>query len=225
MSFSAIHNSDELIRLVQSIGFLPFFEGNMQGFSLEECTPQELWFVDGVDGPWEWKSPAITKGHLAYSKFFRGKAGYISEDWYADFANVRRSGIDFYEAYDAGLIPRDEKLVYDTLRENGSMQSRRLKSVCGFGKNGRKGFDTIITRLQMQGYVVIEDFEYSRDKFGQTYGWGIARYTTPEAFFGDDFMDIADGREPEESLDRILRHLAALLPQAEPKRLQMLIER
>ena len=47
----------------------------------------------------------------------------------------------------------------------------------------RKGFETIITRLQAQGYVIINDFVYSKDRFGHEYGWGVAEYTTPEIFF------------------------------------------
>lgn len=30
---------------------------------MEEHTPPELWFVDGVEGPWEWKGPVIRE-HL-----------------------------------------------------------------------------------------------------------------------------------------------------------------
>ena len=49
-----------------------------------------------------------------------------------------------------------------------------------YRKGGNTGFDTVITRLQMQTYITIGDFVYSQDKFGRPYGWGIAEYTTPE---------------------------------------------
>ena len=49
-----------------------------------------------------------------------------------------------------------------------------------YRKGGNTGFDTVITRLQMQTYITIGDFVYSQDKFGRPYGWDIAEYTTPE---------------------------------------------
>lgn len=220
-----VRDPKELIALVQATGFLPFFAGAIKGFSLEECTPPDLWFVDGVDGPWEWKGPVITMGRIAYGKFFHNKAGFISEDQYADFANVRRGGMSFDEAYDSGRIPHDEKQVYDMLRQKRSMLSKQLKSDCGYGKHGRKGFDAVIARLQMQGYVITEDFEYARDRYGKPYGWGVARYTTPEALYEDDFMDMADGRTPGESFERIVARLTALMPEASRRAIEKLIRR
>ena len=44
------------------------------------------------------------------------------------------------------------------------MLSYEAKGLGNYCKNGRKGFDTHITRLQMQCYVVISDFEYRQDK-------------------------------------------------------------
>lgn len=88
-----------------------------------------------------------------------------------------------------------------------------------FGKNGRKGFDTIMTRLQMQGYVVTTDFEYQKDKYGNVYGWGVARYATPERYFGDSFTQQVYQRTPEQSKERILQHLKQICKDAESKQL------
>ena len=35
---------------------------------------------------------------------------------------------------------------------------------------------------RVQGYILIFDFEYALDRYGNTYGWGIARYAAPENF-------------------------------------------
>lgn len=40
------------------------------------------------------------------------------------------------------------------------MLSKELKKICNYRKGGNKGFDTVITRLQMQIYVTIADFVY-----------------------------------------------------------------
>ena len=57
------------------------------------------------------------------------------------------------------------------------------------------------------------DFEYQLDKNGRVYGWGVARYATPERHFGAEFTDTVYRWEPEESKARILTHLSALLPE------------
>jgi len=94
---------DALARLVDNLGFLPFFRNSLPGFSVEERTPPELWFSDEADGPWEWKGPVIRRTGCAYGKLFGGKAGFVSAKWYPDFANYRRGGYDFDARYDDGL--------------------------------------------------------------------------------------------------------------------------
>ncbi|MBQ9512814.1 MAG: hypothetical protein IJR58_06450, partial [Lachnospiraceae bacterium] len=73
-------------------------------------------------------------------------------------------------------------------------------------------FDTIINRLQAQGYVITDDFVYLQDRYGATYGWGVAKYTTPEVFFGKKFSGKVYKRSPKESYERLFQHLKSLLP-------------
>ncbi|MCM1543416.1 MAG: hypothetical protein NC121_19470 [Blautia sp.] len=214
-----ICSQSDLARIVQEYGFLPLFQNDIPGFSVEEHTPAEFWFVDGEDGPWEWKGPVIRQTGCAYGKFFRGKAGFISAMWYPDFANYRRDGYDFDARYEDGLAAYQDKTVYELLAGYDSLLSGELKQLGGFGKNGRKGFDTVMTRLQMQGYVTTADFEYKRDKQGSPYGWGVARYATPEHYFGDSFVQQVYQRTPEQSKERIIRHLSALLPDVQREKL------
>ncbi|MGI6265185.1 MAG: AlkZ-related protein [Acutalibacteraceae bacterium] len=223
MRLPAVHNAKELTALVEEIGFLPFFKSGIPGFSLAECCPPELWFVEGVDGPWEWKGPAARSGKCAYGKFFGGKAGYISREWFPDFANFRRDGYDFDARFDDELATFKEKSVYDVLAAHGSLLSKELKTLCHYGKEGQKGFDTVITRLQMQTYVIVRDFEYMRDKYGRPYGWGVARYTTPEAVFGDDWLAGAYLRQPEQSREKIKEHLCRLLGDQNDKLIDRLL--
>lgn len=203
---------NDIIGLVQEIGFLPFFANGIAGFSIEECCPPALWFQDDVDGPWEWKGPVIRSGVCAYGKIFGGKAGFVSKEWLPDLANYRRDGYDFDARCDEGLAPRKDKYVFDTVFESGKILSKQLKRVCNFCKGGNVGFETIITRLQMQTYVTVSDFVYLRDKTGKPYGWGVAEYSTPEARFGADFFAAAYRRDPAESKMRIVTHLKRILP-------------
>ncbi len=212
MRFTEIRSADDLIRLVEEIGFLPFWKNEIAGFSVEDCCAPELWFSDTLDGPWEWKGPIARSRKCVYGEFFRNKAGFVSAEWLPDFCNFRRDGYDFDARYDDGLASRKDKGVYDTIAGHGALLSKELKDICNYRKGGNRGFDTVITRLQMQTYVAISDFVYMKDKFGKTYGWGVAQYSTPEAIFGYEYAAGAYRREPETSKERILNHLRTVLP-------------
>lgn len=58
------------------------------------------------------------------------------------------------------------------------------------------------------------DFIYMKDKFGKTYGWGVAQYTTLEVLFGYDFIASAYQTDPMESKKMIIGYLKELLPNA-----------
>lgn len=207
-----ITSPDALEAAVLELGFLPFFKNSIPGFSIAERTPTELWFAKDREGPWEWKGPVLRRGKCAYGKFFRNKAVYVALDWLPELVNWRRDGYDFDARCEDGLVSWHEKRVYETLSAAGSMRSRDLKEDCGYGRDGMRGFDQVVTRLQMLTYLCIEDFEYELDRHGVPYGWGLARYTTPEAIYGRKLVRSAYRHTPEESLKRITAQLCSVLP-------------
>lgn len=217
----SVSSREALGELVTEWGFLPLLKNRVPGFSVEEHTPVALWFADGVDGPWEWKGPVIRETGCAYGKFFGGKAGFVSREWYPDFANYRRDGYDFDARYDDGLARNLDKRVYDELLEYQPVLSKEWRKLTGIAKRGE--FDAIVTRLQMLGYVVTVNFEYASDKNGKPYGWGLARYATPEAAFGAAFTEKVYRRSPEESRQKIETHLRRLLPQATARQVKWII--
>lgn len=218
---------------------MPFFKNTIEGFSIEEMTPPELLFGDDMEnGPWQWKGPIISNWQSAYGKFFRGKAGYVSLEWLPDFMNWRRT------VYPIDKESEDSRRILDVLVENESMLSKQLKIASGFSlsrkktkfnpedptepivnKNNGMAFDSLIGQLQMGTHVCIADFEYLISKKGEPYGWGVARYCTPEAMYPELFpiKDQVDGRTPEESRNRILKHLCELFPDVEKKKIEKLI--
>ncbi len=220
-SSKGITSAAELEALVLEMGFLPFFKNEIPGFSVAEHTPPALWFSDEADGPWEWKGPVARGGKCAYGKLFRGKAGFVSREWLADLSNYRRDGYDFEGWYEDGRAPAGDKRVYDVVARCGSPLTRDLKARSGYGRGGQKGFDAVITRLQMQTFVTVADFEYMIDRRGNQYGWGMARYTTPEAQFGEDAVEC--GRSPEESRERMAAYLRKLLPAASAAQIERLL--
>lgn len=209
-----INSKADLVSAINEFGFLPFFENSIEGFSIEEHIAPELWFTD-IEGPWEWKGPVIRETGCAYGKFFEKKACYISAKWFPDFANYRRDGYDFDARYDDGLAPYKDKEMYDLVDGNAPIISKKLKEIGNYHKGGNKGFDTIINRLQSQCYVIISDFVYMKDKYGQPYGWGVAEYSIPEKFMGNRFTDKVYQYSPEESYEKILRHFTKLFPNTE----------
>ena len=229
MTFSddfKIGSMNELMEVIDELGFVPFFINEIEGFSIEEHIAPGCWYNDGDNGfwpAWEWKGPVINKMKCAYGKFFRNKAMYVSPKWFPDFANYRRDGYDFDARFDDGLASIHDKELFELLDANAPIMSKQLKLTGHYGKNGKKGFDTMITRLQKQCYVVISDFRYSVDKYGNRYGWGVAEYSTPEKFLGKKFCDAVYKRTPEESYARIVRQLKKVLPDADQSLIEKMI--
>ena len=174
----------------------------------------------------------IRETNCAYGKFFEKKAVYVSRDWFPDLANYRRDGYDFDARYDDGLARFDDKELFELIDANAPILSKELRTMGGYAytarsgqkTEGKKGFDASITRLQELGYVVISDFVYSEDKYGNRRGWGVASYSTPEKFMGSDFTDRVYARSPEESYARLLAHLHELLPEAGEKELRRFLK-
>jgi hypothetical protein len=103
------------------------------------------------------------------------------------------------------------------------MITRELRAACGFtGTKMRSKFDGYITRLQMGGYIVTEDFVYPHDKHGRSYGWGWSLLTVPESLLGREAC--RKNCPPQESFRRLKEHLREILPQASEKQIDKILE-
>ena len=217
-----IHSCPELMELIQNVGFLPLLESGIQGYCAEGMMAEECRFVRFDDGTWDWplwqwKSAVVTEGNCVYGKFFAGKAGFISRQWWPDFYNWRRSS---HASPEEGSV---EDVILTVLRRNGSMIARELRAACDFtGPKMRSRFDGYINRLQMGCYIVTEDFVYPRDKHGHEYGFGWSLLSTPEQLLGESCA--TSERTPQESYKRMYSHLKALLPAATEKQISKLLK-
>ena len=80
---SCLKSADDLIGLIDKIGFLPLFKNSIEGFSVEERTVADHWWSgDERMDPWEWRKCAAASGKIAYGKFFDKRSGFISKDWF-----------------------------------------------------------------------------------------------------------------------------------------------
>ena len=237
--YRELHSCPDLMECIQQIGFLPLLESGIPGYSAESLMSEECRYTVFPDGSWEWplwkwKGPVLTEGNCVYGKFFAGKAGFISREWWPDFCNWRRS------CYPEPAADSIEDMILSVLRESeettegkrlstdrpslhGSMITRELRAACGFtGPKMRSRFDGYITRLQMACRIVTEDFVYPVDKHGQEYGFGWSLLTTPEQLLGSQACHCL--RTPEESYDRLFSHFSQLLPAAFSQQIKRLLK-
>lgn len=223
MNTIEIHSCPEMIDYIQEVGLLPLLNSGIPGYSAEDIVSEECRYVVFPDGGWDWplwkwKGQIVAEGNCVYGKFFAGKAGFVSREWWPDLYNYRRSKSQEPEE---GTI---EDAILQTLHENGSMITRELRAACGFtGKNMRSKFDGYITRLQGACRIVTEDFIYPTDKHGREYGWGWALLSLPEQLLGREACRC--DRTPEESYARLHDHLRTLLPQATERQIEKMISR
>ena len=203
-----IHSRTQLLELVNRIGILPFFKNAVPGWSLEEHIAPGLWFTD-QEGPWEWKGQMAAVKSCVYSKLVGSGNAWVSLSLFPDLCNYRRDGYDFEGRCEDGLVHYRDRMLMECLLSGAPMLSKDVRRKCGF----TKGYDTSLTRLEMQTFIINQNFVYNLDKSGRPYGWGNAQLTTPELWFGEAFLDQTEARSPSESLTHICQCLHQALPE------------
>lgn len=211
-----LHSPDDLRKLIRKVGFLPLFSNDIPGFSVEEHTPAEDWWIeDASRDPWAWRQVLAKDEGVAYGKFFNGKAGFISKEWFPDFANYRRDGYDYEGLYEDGKLNSRCKRILDILELNDQAEGLGLLS---FEIKRRaaldKGFEGALTELQMKTFLIMSDFRQRHNKRGEAYGWYVAELMTPETKWGYDAVNSCR-EKPEDSWYRICRQIREHFPKAD----------
>ena len=208
-----IHSQKDLSDLVTDLGFLPFFQNEIEGFSIDEATPASVWDAYLGLGPWLWRDEIAKDKHCIYGKFFAGKTGYISVEWFPHFANYRRDGYDFDARYDDGFIRYEDKRIYEIIEQNGPITASELRRKAGVSSKKASSFDGSMTRLQMMTYVVPVDFIFPKDENGEKkYSYGTTVFDLPERWLGENLCKAEYRTEPERSLEIMVQHIQAVLP-------------
>jgi hypothetical protein len=208
-----LHSPEDLLALIRQVGFLPLFSNEIPGFSVEEHTPGEDWWQDDAEkDPWAWRQVLACRDEVAYGKFFDRKAGFVSKEWFPDFANYRRDGYDYEGLYEDGKMKHRNRQILEALDITEESTGRELLT-CDLKKraNVAKGFEGALTELQMQTFLLMAAFRQRINKQGQPYGWHVAAIMTPETKWGYDHIN-SISRTPEESKERILEHLEKYFP-------------
>ncbi len=210
-----IRDFPDLIETVNREGFLPLFRGGIRGFSVEERTSPSRWWTGRTQtDPWEWRIMAARSAAVAYGKFFGGRAGFVSLEWFPVLANWKRDGYDFDSLFEDGKATFRQKKIMDLFMNGEEYFSFEAKRLAGFGKDGERNFEGTVTGLERSTYLVIKDFRRRVNKKGGEYGWHIAVLSAPEGIWGYDAVTSSYKEEPSESKNKITEHLMRLYPRA-----------
>ena len=223
-----IRSAEALTEQVEKIGFLPFFANEVPSFSAEERVAADAWWTgDKERDPWEWREILAAEHRVAYGKFFGGRAGFISMEWFPYFANARRNGWDFDGKWQSGAASYREKAIMDLYVDpeseeepvftGAALLSTDIKRIAGFGRGGEKNYSGILTGLQMQLYLVIGGFRRRRNRQGDEYGMPVSVMMTPESIWGYDHVVSQYKEDPEQSWQRIREHVRKLAPAADDR--------
>ena len=209
-----LHSPEELLALIREIGFLPLFANEIRGFSVEERTPANDWWTDSPGDPWAWRQALASNDLVAYGKFFDRKAGFISKEWFPDFANCRRDGYDWEGLYEDGKMKHRNRQIMEAFETDEQMRGIEILS-CDLKKKAavEKGFEGSLTELQMQTFLIVNDFRQRRNKLGIGYGWHVSVLMTPETKWGYDPVNGYRGK-PEEAWQRIREQALKYFPEA-----------
>lgn len=214
MTLKTVDNIEQAKSLIRETGFLPLFDGRIRDFSLNSATRHLPWFTGDENDPWEWREQIAAEGEIAYGKFFNKNAAFVSKEWFGALMNYRRDGYDFDARWDEGLAKHKEKLIMDLFLETDNVfPSYIIKEKAGFVKGGEKGFEGVMTSLQMQCYLVFRKTSYKLNKAGEPYGWAVGNFCTPETLYGQDYINNAYKEEPADSYKRIFERAKQILPE------------
>lgn len=211
-AFKPITSREEMIAVIREIGMVPFTKCTVPGWSIQEMTGHEFWFMSSDElGPWDWRIDAIHEG-LVCGKFISQKTAFATEEMYRHLMNWRRS-LPKYQVAEGGesktatIDDRLHKYLSPTLlsaiRENESLESSELRGVLeknvpmevremigGYigrqliPKVKKQAVDFVLNYLDMGTWTVIGDVtRVYRGPNCEYKGWQRNTITTPEALF------------------------------------------
>ena len=204
---------DDLIYLIEKIGFLPLFANAIPGFSAEEHTLADDWWTGNpTSDPWEWRVILADSDEIAYGKFFHRKAGFISKKWFPAFANYRRNGYDFDALFDDELAPIRSKRIMDAFHPDERMRGERLTLSEIAERTGEK--ERAVELPQTQTYLIVGGFQRRRSKTGKPFGLPSGVYLTPETKWDYNFVTGEYPVSPSQSWRRITEQIKKAYPGA-----------
>lgn len=191
---------------------------------LSDDNPVRWHTGDPETDPWEWRMRVLEeRNDIVYSKLFFNSSGYITKEWYPYFISARRHGADFTAAYENGEISHTAKTVYDIVSGHGAAALHEIKLLGGFAKEDKSRFDKAVTELQMKMFITMCGRVSRKSHTGEEYGWKATVFTTPESFFGEEFIAEALKIPVKEAEEKIRGQVLKLNPSAEERKIKKFI--
>lgn len=244
-----INSAATMISAIRKYGFIPFFKCGIEGWSIEEMTDPEYWFMSSDHlGPWDWKIEVVREGNIAYGKFLGGAAGFATTEYYRHFMNYRRSlpkyrvilGEEYHESTQNEMMMKFlAPAAFKLVKERGAVESREIREVlknavtpqllasvtpscrANLSPSVKKSVsDTVISYLEMGTWTVVADFiRLYRGKNLEYSGWQRSIITAPDDLFE---QSILVNCTPEESRQLLIDHLKVHFPDQQ-KRIEKII--
>ena len=87
---SRVQTWEELIDLINEVGFLPLFKNEVDGFSVEENTGDLYWWTGNEEqDPWEWRRLIARSGQVAgLRQVFREKGRFYLKSMVPPFCQL-----------------------------------------------------------------------------------------------------------------------------------------
>ena len=153
-----LSNPAQALEFVDARGFVYFWP--IQGINLPS-----LWTATAGDRPvpnehddpgmitWGWKDESLGKRIWYYAKILRRKATFISLDvapyFYALSENFGSPEEDYLVAYEAGRLTQSAKQIYETLLDQGSLDTISLRKEAHLLNAKESVFNRALEDLQM----------------------------------------------------------------------------
>jgi hypothetical protein len=187
-------------------------------------TPVSWHTGDSDTDPWEWRIKVLDeRDDIAYAKLFFKKSGYITKGWYPYFLAARREGKVFDDACADGKISDFAKRIYEVVMTRGSLSVEDIKSIGGFSKEDKSGFDRALTELQMKMYLTMCGKKRKLSRKGEEFGWSSTVFCTVESYFDKDIFEKAVAIGADEARRVIREQILKLNPQAQEKKISKFI--
>ncbi len=234
---------------IRECGFIPFFKCGIEGWSIEEMTDPEYWFMSSDQlGPWDWKIDVVREGDIAYGKFLGGAAGFATTEFYGHLMNYRRSlpqyrvvlGEDFQATKQNEMLMKVlAPAAFNLIKEKGAVESREIRESLTkvvtpqlleavtpscranlFPAVKKSISDSVITFLEMGTWTVVADFiRLYRGRNQEYNGWQRSIITMPDELFEPSVMVDCS---PEESRQFLISHILKSFPD-QTKRIEKII--
>ncbi len=198
MRLPKITKIEEAFELIDEIGILPLMDDKIPGWSLYSVTPADAWWQEGDGDPWDWRRTLSASGKVAYGKLIGGKSTFVKKKLFPILANYRRNGYDFDSLYEEGFAKHTEKQIMDVVGAD-PIATYEIKRISGVSK----GFDGALAGLQAKTYLVATGSARRRNKQGEEYGWHVSLFSTPENWFGEDFVRSRYCDDPKDCFEEL----------------------